>query len=67
MNSQAQLLPLGDFKHADEWQTHVNEIFFSYISYAVYSALLFPAPCIFMLRLMSAPGCCLSPLRPYRW
>lgn len=28
MNSQAPLLPLGDFKPADEWQTHVNEIFY---------------------------------------
>jgi len=28
MNSQARLLPLGDFKPADEWQTHVNEIFY---------------------------------------
>ena len=28
MNSEAHLLPLGDFKPADEWQTHVNEIFY---------------------------------------
>ena len=28
MNSQTRLLPLGDFKPADEWQTHVNEIFY---------------------------------------
>ena len=28
MNSEARLLPLGDFKPADEWQTHVNEIFY---------------------------------------
>jgi hypothetical protein len=28
MNPQTQLLPLGDFKPADEWQTHVNEIFY---------------------------------------
>ena len=28
MNSKTQLLPLGDFKPADEWQTHVNEIFY---------------------------------------
>ena len=28
MNSKIQLLPLGDFKPADEWQTHVNEIFY---------------------------------------
>jgi len=28
MNSEARLLPLGDFKPANEWQTHVNEIFY---------------------------------------
>ena len=28
MNSEARLLPLGDFKPADKWQTHVNEIFY---------------------------------------
>ena len=28
MNSEAHLLPLGDFKPADKWQTHVNEIFY---------------------------------------
>jgi len=28
MNSEVHLLPLGDFKPADEWQTHVNEIFY---------------------------------------
>jgi len=28
MTSEAHLLPLGDFKPADEWQTHVNEIFY---------------------------------------
>ena len=28
MNSKNQLLPLGDFKPTDEWQTHVNEIFY---------------------------------------
>jgi hypothetical protein len=28
MNSETHLLPLGDFKPADEWQTHVNEIFY---------------------------------------
>ena len=28
MNSKTQLLPLGDFKPADEWQTHINEIFY---------------------------------------
>ncbi|MBT3514991.1 MAG: hypothetical protein HOB32_03190 [Nitrospina sp.] len=28
MNAEAHLLPLGDFKPADEWQTHVNEIFY---------------------------------------
>ena len=28
MNSEAHLLPLGDFKPSDEWQTHVNEIFY---------------------------------------
>ena len=28
MNSEAHLLPLGDFKPADEWQTHVKEIFY---------------------------------------
>ena len=28
MNSQTRILPLGDFKPADEWQTHVNEIFY---------------------------------------
>ncbi len=29
MNSEAHLLPLGDFKPADKWQTHVNEIFYA--------------------------------------
>ena len=28
MSSEAHLLSLGDFKPADEWQTHVNEIFY---------------------------------------
>jgi len=28
MNSQTRPLPLGDFKPADQWQTHVNEIFY---------------------------------------
>ncbi len=28
MNSKNHLLPLGDFKPTDEWQTHVNEIFY---------------------------------------
>ncbi len=28
MNSQTRSLPLGDFKPADQWQTHVNEIFY---------------------------------------
>ncbi|KMP10456.1 hypothetical protein UR09_00545 [Candidatus Nitromaritima sp. SCGC AAA799-A02] len=28
MNSQPRFLPLGDFKPADHWQTHVNEIFY---------------------------------------
>ncbi len=28
MNSTTHFSPLGDFKPADEWQTHVNEIFY---------------------------------------
>ena len=29
MNSKTQLLSLGDFKPSNEWQTHINEIFYS--------------------------------------